>query len=297
MIVHPCLYANHEMIEVAKASIAGRESANRTFQELKLSADKLDKMQLPVFDTAWWQEAKKKDWRTIYPENMQHTFYVPKPATDLAFQSALAYALGGGDIYAERAKKVLLHYTSYSFEPNQPDVGMNFSIWGINLLYAYDFTYDRFTPDERVRMDDFFTRLVERVAERDEWWIQTGTGGRHNNHYAWHKLMMAAYGLFYGKDEWVTRSIESRDGFRELIEVGLLDDGTWFESSLNYHFVALSALMDTARMFRNAGYPLDLFTHKFAKGRSRTHSRAWSGCSSQTRAFRQSGTATAATCA
>lgn len=268
MLIHPCLYANQDMIENAKANIARHEWAARVFQEFKLSADKLEKMQLPVFDTAWWQEAKKKDWRTIYPENMQHTFYVPKPATDLAFHSAMVYALGGGDIYADRAKKVLLHYTSYSFEPNQPDVGMNFSIWGINLLYAYDLTYDRFTADERARMDDFFTRLVERVAERDEWWIETGTGGRHNNHYAWHKLMMAAYGLCYEKPEWVTRSIESRDGFRELIEVGLLDDGLWFESSLNYHFVALSALMSTAQMFRNSGYPLDLFTHEFAKGRT-----------------------------
>ncbi|MCX6374519.1 MAG: hypothetical protein NTU88_00515, partial [Armatimonadetes bacterium] len=145
MLIHPCLYANQDMIENARRNIAQHEWAARTFQELKLSADKLEKMQLPVFDTAWWQEAKKKDWRTIYPENMQHTFYVPKPATDLAFQSAMVYALGGGDIYAERAKKVLLHYTSYSFEPNQPDVGMNYSIWGINLLYAYDLTYDRFT--------------------------------------------------------------------------------------------------------------------------------------------------------
>ena len=80
--------------------------------------------------------------------------------------------------------------------------------------------------------------------------------------------MMAPYGLFYGKDEWVTRSIESRDGFRELLEVGLLDDGLWFESSLNYHYVAVSAMANAAQMFRNADYPLDLFTHKFANGRT-----------------------------
>jgi hypothetical protein len=268
MIAHPCLYLNQHMIDVAKDNIAHQEWAAKTFQEMKLSADKLEQMQLPVFDTAWWQVAKTKDWHTTYPENMQHSYFVPRPATDAAFQSALVYALGGGDAYGERVKKVLLHYTTYGFESDQPDTGMNYSIWGINLLYSYDLTYDRFTPDERAKVDDFFKRLVESVAARDEWWIETGTGGRHNNHYAWHKLMMAAYGLFYGKDEWVTRSIESRDGFRELLEVGLLDDGLWFESSLNYHYVAITAMMDTARMFRNSGYPLDLYTHKFAKGRS-----------------------------
>lgn len=268
MLIHPCLYANQHTIEVAKQNIAAHEWASRTFQELKLSADKLESMQLPVFDTAWWQEASKKDWRTTYPENMQHSYFIPRPATDLAFNSSLVYALGGGDAYGERAKKVLLHYTTYAFESDQPDVGMNYSIWGSNLLYAYDLTYDRFTPDERVKMDDFFDRLIKAVAHQDEWWIATGTGGRHNNHYAWHKLMMAQYGLFYGKDEWVTRSIESREGFRELIDTGLLDNGLWFESSLNYHFVALSALMQTSQMFRNSGYPLDLFTHEFAKGRT-----------------------------
>ena len=267
-LIHPFLYVNQHMIDVAKDNIAHHDWAAKTFQEMKLSADKLEQMPLPSFDTAWWQEAKKKDWRDIYPENMQHTYFIPRPATDLAFQSALVYALGGGDVYADRAKKVLLHYTTYAFESTQPDVGMNYSTWGINLLYTYDLTYDRFTPDERAKIDDFFTRLVRSVAAQDEWWIETGTGGRHNNHYAWHKLMMAAYGLFYGKDEWVTRSIESRDGFRELIQVGLLDDGLWFESSLNYHYVALTAMLDAARMFRNSGYKLDLFTHEFADGRT-----------------------------
>ncbi len=268
MIAHPCLYLNQHMIDVAKDNIAHQEWAANTFQEMKLSADKLEQMQLPVFDTAWWQEAKKKDWHDIYPENQNHTYFVPRPATDLAFQSALVYALGGGDAYGDRAKKVLLHYTGYSFEPNHPDVGLNYAIWGINLFYAYDLTYDRFTPEEHAKVDDFFTRMVEAIAAQDDWWCKTGTGGWHNNHYAWHKLLMAAYGLFYGKDEWVKQSIERQDGFKELIEVGLLDEGLWFESSLNYHYVAISAMMDAARIFRNSSYPLDLFTHKFAKGRS-----------------------------
>ncbi len=267
-LMHPCLYMNQAQIDLAKNNIAKHEWAAKTFQEMKLSADKMEQMKLPVFDTAWWQEAKTKDWRTTYPENMQHSYFVPRPAADAAFNSAIVYALGGGDIYGERVKKVLLYYTTYAFESDQPDTGMNYSIWGSNLLYAYDLTYDRFTPDERVKMDDFFKRLIESVAARDEWWIATGTGGRHNNHYAWHKLMMAQYGLFYGKDEWVTRAIESQDGFRELLEVGLLDKGLWFESSLNYHYVAISAMLDVARMFRNSGYPLDLYTHKFANGRT-----------------------------
>ena len=268
MLPHPCLLVNQQMIQAAKDHMAAHAWASETCHRLQLDADKLEAMQLPKFETAWWQEAKKKPYHDIYPEEMQHTYYVPRPPTDLVWRSALVYQLGGGDIYAERARRVLLHYTSYDFVCESPDVGMNYSIWGINLLQAYDMVYDRFTLEERAKVDDFFDRMVRAVAKSDEWWIETGTGGRHNNHYAWHKSMMAAYGLFYGKDEWVTRAIESRDGFRELLDVGLLDDGLWFESSLNYHYVALSGLMNTAQMFRNAGYPLDLYTHKFANGRT-----------------------------
>ena len=268
MIIHPCLYATPDQLEVARHNIARHEWAQRTYQELKLSADKLRAMELPTFETAWWQEARKKDWRNIYPENMRHTYFVPRPATDLAFQSALVYALGGGSIYAERAKKVLLHYTSYSFEVEHPDVGMNYSVWGINLLWTYDIIYDRLTPEEREKVDDFFKRMVEAVARSDEWWIEHNPGGRYNNHYAWHKLMMAAYGLLYEKPEWVERAVESDQGIRDLMEHGFLDDGLWFESSLNYHFAAFHALINAAQMFRNAEYPLDLYTHQFAKGRT-----------------------------
>lgn len=268
MFFHPCLYATPDQIETANRNIYRHEWAQRIYHSLKLDADKLREMELPTFETAWWHEVKDKHWREYYPENMQHTFYIPKPAADRAFNSALVYALGGGSIYAERAKKALLHYTSYSFEFVQPDVGMNYAIWGINLLYAYDLIYDRCTPNERDKVDDFFTRMVEDIARTDEWWIEAKIGGRYNNHYAFHKMMMAAYGVFYEKPEWVERAMESDQGIRELIENGLLDDGLWFESSLNYHFVALTGLMSTANMLRNSGHPLDLYTHKFAAGRT-----------------------------
>ena len=256
------------MLQAAKENIAARAWAAETYHQLKLDADKLEAMQLPKFETAWWQEAKKRPWRDTYPEEMRHTYFVPRPPTDLAWRSALVYQLGGGEVYADRAKRVLLHYTSYSFEFEGPDLGMNYSIWGINLLWAYDCVYDKCSLDERAKVDDFFDRMVQSVAKNDEWWIANNPGGRYNNHFAWHKSMMAAYGLFYGKDEWVTRAFESDQGIRDLMEHGYLDDGLWFESSLNYHFVAVSALMNTAQMLRNAGHPLDLFTHKFANGRT-----------------------------
>jgi len=268
MHTHPCLYATRHQLEVAKQNIARYEWAGQTYREIKAEADKLADMELPKFETAWWREAKQKHWHDTYPEINLHTGGVPRPAMDAAFQSALVYRLGGGDAYAGRAKRVLLHYTAYSFEFVHPDVGLNYASWGIQALWAYDMLYDRFTPREREKMDDFFSRMLKAVVENDDWWLAEGLGGRFNNHYTWHKLMMAAYGLFYDKPEWIARAINSDQGIRELMDHGFLDDGLWFESALNYHYTALHGLLPIAWMLRNAGYPLDLFTHKFANGRT-----------------------------
>ena len=54
------------MIEAAKGNIAAHPWAAETYHQLKLSADKLEQMQLPKFETAWWQEAKKKHWKDTY---------------------------------------------------------------------------------------------------------------------------------------------------------------------------------------------------------------------------------------
>jgi len=267
VVIHPCLFLNEEKIEIAKQNIARYEWARSIYHELKLDADKLPQAELPVFETAWWQEAKKKRWQEIYPEIAHHTYFVPRTLPEIAWRSALVYRLGGRDIYAKRAKRVLLHFTTYSFEPVHPDVGMNWSSWGIRLLWTYDALYEYCTPEERKKLDDFFARLVNGVAKCDDLWIRENPGGQYNNHYAWHKMMMAAYGIFYGDDVWVKRAIESENGIRSLIEKGLLDDGIWFESSLNYHFAALWPLYMTAEMFRSAGNPFDLYTHRFANGR------------------------------
>lgn len=272
MITHPCLLLNDHRVEVAKGHIARDAWAQQVYHELKISADKLKDIKLPKFETAWWHEASKKHYRETHAVVYQHTALVPKPPIDLAWRSALVYSLGGDQEYADRAKNVLIHYTRLRFlAETHPDSGLFYSSWGVSALQAYDMLHDRFTPDERTKVDDFFKRMVWAVADNDELWIKNNYGGRYNNHMAWHKLMMLSYGLFYGEQKWIDRAMESDQGIRDLMENGFRDDGTWFESSLNYHFVALTALLYAADMMRVAGYPLDLYTHEFAGGRTLEH--------------------------
>lgn len=268
MIAHPCLYATEHQLDIARRNIARYEWAKEAYEQIRLEADKLKAMELPKFERAWWHEAKKRPWQENYPEINLHTGSAVRPAIYAAMQSALIYALGGEEAYGERAKRVLMHYSDYSFEFEHPDVGLNYSSWGIQAFYTYDLLYDRFTTEERAKIDAFFERMAMAVLKNDEWWIAENLGGKFNNHYAWHKSLMAIYGLFYEKPEWVERALNGKQGIRELMEHGFLDDGIWFESSLNYHYTALQGLIMLAWSLRNAGYPLDLFNHEFANGRT-----------------------------
>ena len=181
--------------------------------------------------------------------------------------AAIAYAISGDRRYAETARKILLHYATYEFEARHPDVGMTWGGWGMAGLRTYDLIDDTLNAEDRRIFDDFFHRLFAAVMQNDRDWLRENWGGALNNHYAHHHRFIGSYGLFYGKPEYVTYAMESEQGFRVLIENAGLDDGLWHESSLNYHFTGVGPIAEFATILANAGHPLDLWNHAFAKGR------------------------------
>ena len=67
----------------------------------------------------------------------------------------------------------------------------------------YDLLFERFSPDERERIDAFFSRMGRAIMKNDIYWIENNIGGGINNHLAWHKMMLGLLGIFYGQDELV----------------------------------------------------------------------------------------------
>ncbi len=265
---HPRLLTDPAGIQLARERLKTEPWAPPVLEALKKEARALGSEELPVFEKAWWGEASKKRWQDTYPEINHHTmFAVCGPALRSA-DAALLYALTGKPEDAALARRVLLHYTGYEFFAKHPDVGLNWSIWCLRLLHAYDIVYDTLSDADRAKIDDFFERAMEAVKENDEWWVENNPGGMFNNHFAWHKLFIGSRGLLYGRPELVDYAMESNQGIRELIENGARDDGLWFESSLNYHFTAVDAISEFARELRNAGSTIDLWNRRFANGRS-----------------------------
>lgn len=265
---HPRLYVTKEQIERAKERIKSEQWAKEILADLIKKADEALSVKLPVYETDWWQEARKKHWSEFYPEIWKHCNMVPMPPVHSAHSAALAYLLTGEEKYAVRAKEILLHTTAFTFEFEHPDVGMHYSSLSLFSLQAFDMLADRFSPDETAKMRDFFNRGYAAVRKDDDWWVENNPGGMFNNHFAWHKLWIGAYGLYFDRDDLLNHAVESDQGIRELLEHGLMDEGAWFESSLNYHFTAVWALVKMAQMLRNSGCKFDLFTHRFANGRT-----------------------------
>jgi hypothetical protein len=265
---HPRLLTNESGVARARERASKYAWARAIVNRLSESAGRLESMELPTFDKDWWEQARTKRWQDIYPEVNYHTMFAVAEPVRLAHDAALAYVATGEPRYAELVRKVLLHYTGYEFFAVHPDCGLNWSVWCNQALQAYDLIWDVLSGADRAKIDDFFARALRAIKQNDEWWQRDLMGGLFNNHFAWHKLFIGSYGLFYGKDDLVDYAINSDQGVKDLIENGIRDNGLWFESSLNYHFTALRPLVELAVEMKNAGCRLDLWHHRWANGRS-----------------------------
>lgn len=261
---HPFLFLTREDVDRVRTHAAPGapfEALAREWSD-KARSRKID--ELPDLERAWWEEARKKPWGDVYPEVFHHTWIVPQQWSDLAVTCARASLLEPE--LATRGREVLLQLADYTFEFEHYDVGMNYTVWGMQALEAYDILHDGFSEGGRKRLDGFFRRMVEAVEKNDRYWVEHEPGGALNNHYAWHKLGMAALGLFYGRGALVEKALRGPKGVFLLMEHGFTDDGLWLEGSIPYQLAATAPLVKLAELLENAGYPTKLWGHETGDG-------------------------------
>jgi hypothetical protein len=264
---HPFLFYSKPDIKKARQSIRDFKY-NKARETLNTEADKVRHSVLASIDRAWWDKVKAKPWSDTYPIIYEKTCLVPLRIIHPAYYAALRFTITEDPTDAGTAKKILLHLSNYSFEFEHYDVGMNYSVWGYFALNVYDILFEHFRPDERAKMDAFFSRMGQAIMKNDIYWIENNIGGGINNHLAWHKMMLGCLGLFYGQNKLVDFALHGPRGLLSLLELGLVDDGLWCESSLNYHFTAIVPMVYLAEALRNVDYPEDLYTITTANGRN-----------------------------
>jgi hypothetical protein len=265
---HPFLFVTTADIERARDGIKRSSAFADLATELTARATTNRLEDLPPLEREWWQAAKHKPWRDTYPEVFHHTWIVPLKWAELARNCARANLVAPSAQLAAKAKRVLLQLSDYTYEFEHYDVGMNYTIWTLAALDAYDILYADLTAAERARVDAFFERYLAALRKNDDYWIEHEPGGRLNNHYAWHKLGLSMIGVFYGRPELVERALRGPKGVEQMLAQGFKDDGLWLEGSIPYQFAETAPLVILAQMLENARYPEDLFRYRSPNGYS-----------------------------
>ena len=156
----------------------------------------------------------------------------------------------------------------FSFEFEHYDVGLNYTVWVLDALEAYDLLYHDFSPAERQTIDGCFQRYLAALQKNDDFWLEHQPGGAINNHYAWHKLGFLAMGLFYDSPELVTQALEGPKGIEFLMQYGFTDDGLWTEGSIPYQMAATMPLVKAAELLENTGHERKLYRDDSGDGRA-----------------------------
>ena len=239
----PILFLSEKEVVRARERATRDDRCKAVYERFLKETDKALAIEIKPLDDKWWEAIKDKPWLDTYPDVFENTMTRPNAYAKPAAELAKAWLLTGEDRYADKAAALLRALAGYSFVAEHYDVGMNYSIWGLKVLEAYDALMPRLPATDRVAIDAFMTRLAAAVARNDALWIANGIGGGINNHLAWHKLTLGLLGLFYDRPDMVQYCLSGPRGMVSLLEDGLLDDGLWCESSLVYQYAAIAPML------------------------------------------------------
>lgn len=229
--------------EIERAKTAADPVLRAIRERLIAEADAALKLEVRPLDESWWKSASTRPWAQTYPEVFENTWVRPSAYATPAETLATAYLVTGRKAYADKAIALLMNLAPYSFSAEHYDVGMNYSVWGMPALRAYDIVMRLMTPRQRHDFDACMTRLARAVLRNDIYWIENNIGGGINNHLAWHKAMLGLLGMYYHRPQCVEYAMYGRRGMASLLKDGLVDHGLWRESSLNYQFAAIAPMM------------------------------------------------------
>ncbi|MHB1355570.1 MAG: heparinase II/III domain-containing protein [Anaerolineae bacterium] len=263
----PYLYITSTEISATRTRLnTGDPQTVAACESLAATARQAAILILPDFDHRFAIPLVFEGWHSAYTDVNKQGYWLNK-VTEPSLEAALHYRLTDDDASLETVRRILLHFAGgYIFDIEHYDVGLNDVIFGLPLLYAYDLTYDHYNALERVLIERFFADLAGHLLANDKYWVRNHIGGDYNNHYVWHKLGLASYGLHTGRSEYIDYCLAPPMGVFDLLQHGMRDDGLWLECSTGYHFSVALPMLLLGRSLTLAGWPLDLLNSPSARG-------------------------------
>ncbi len=265
---HPFLFVTAADVERAREGVRSNPEFARLAAELARQAGDKALEDLEAIDDDWWRGLTHRPWSELYPQTYRHACATPTRWALLARDCARASLVTNSPALADKGRQALLRMSGYSFQYEHFDTGMFYTLWTTPALEAYDALYERFTPEERRRMDAFFQRYLDAVVKNDDYWVRHEPGGKLNNHYAWHKLGRCMIGLFYGRPELVEQALRGPTGLERLMEQGFKDSGLWLEGSIPYQITATAPMVLAAELLENCEHPGRLWNRRIGAGPS-----------------------------
>ncbi len=247
--------------------LSGSAEMEECIRSWRESVTALQQQPLPRFERAWWRTARLQHWSQTYPQINRHTQFALTPTATHVFNAALLFRTTEEPEALTAALNGLAHFTKYRFFARHPDTGLNWTVWNLPLLDAASMLEDWMSNELHQALEGHFQRAARAIDRNDRWWIRNVPGGRHNNHHAFHKAFLGCWAAVTRDDALMRRVIDGPEGVRELMEQAVMDDGLWFESSLNYHFAAAAPLCWLAERLANRPGALNLWEMRFANNR------------------------------
>jgi len=227
---HPRLFLRPDDLPRLRELAAGKEA--KTFAKLRAEADRLIRVgPTPEPKEMGSARDKENDQAVKYWwPNREQCDRATKEAETLAF----VYLISQDRKYGEAARKWVLHLASWN-----PDGPTNFKLnceAGKAMLYrparAYDWAWDMFTPEERVKVRAAWQRRVSDAWESGE--VRRGVGhlnqpyNSHGNRI-WHKIAEVAIAFLDEIPEAPTWLDYAVNKFYACYPVWADDDGGWHE--------------------------------------------------------------------
>ena len=219
-VQHPNLLLNREEIDAIKRKIAAHKWAADLFEREKAMADEM----------------------------------VTKGAR-CERETAICYALTGQRRYADSVRHLLLQYAK-EFQTQRPKVDLKiqpeylaFQPWGA-WAWAYDLTYDTFSPEERQSVEDWLRQGCRTTIEGERLWTTT-PNLVFDKHYN-----VGVAGFCLGDKELIDWGVNDpgvhgprKGGFYQVMDAMIADGHFWAEApiyALHYDVHGMLALAEAA---------------------------------------------------
>ena len=170
-------------------------------------------------------------------------------------EAALCYALTGEKRYADSVRQLLLQYAR-EFAGQQPKLDLKlqpewgaWEVWGMHA-WAYDLTYDTFSPSERQQVENWLRESCRLVIQGEKLWTTTPNlvFGKHFN--------VGLVGYCLGDRQLIDWGLSDpgahgprKGGFYQVMDAMIEDNHFWAEApiyALHYDVHGMLALAEAA---------------------------------------------------